>query len=173
MGVVNVGELGLERARKAPPYRALDFWLGMNAEDVSISVSERRQPGVDASGQPRTLLPGFLVKGILFQRADVDLQRLRRIKKLILEQFGETVVSRHPLCRALGVSELRFVHTRELFPFAGRSIQGFKDATDFNLFGAPRKESLERLQRGPVPGRGLDTIVIRAQSAVYISKLGL
>ena len=128
--------LGLGRRRPARPRTCAraagrstvcTLGVGVSAEDVGVRVGERLPAAVDRAGEARRLLAGLLVERELLERADVDLERLRRVEELLLEELGEAVVRRQTLFLALGVRELRLVDARRASPTrpsSGRAARG-------------------------------------------------
>ena len=69
----------------------------MEPEDVGVGVRERLPAPIDRRREPRDLLARLLVERVLLERADVHLERRRRVEELLLEELRDPVVRREPL----------------------------------------------------------------------------
>ena len=115
------------RARRRP-MRALDC----RARRARRARRRRRSPASPIRRRPPPARrgassPAFSSSGILLERADVDVERLRRVEQLLFEELGEAVVRREPLflpawcARAAPRRRARASPTR---PSTGRAARG-------------------------------------------------
>ena len=126
------------------------FWTSASGWTPSTSAYEFAsvsQPPSTRGREARSLFAGLLVERELLERADVDLERLRRVEELLLGELAEAVVGGEPLLLALRVRELRLVDERDLLPLAHRAVERLEDLADLGLLHPLREERLEGFER--------------------------